>query len=187
MKKIVLIALFIGTYFLAPAQTAVQSDELSNLKKQVSSLKQKNLMLDQNLKELKKASKIVFDSLKIYDSKLTALTDSFNAKKSVILTLKRDTNTALKSLSHRKSIFYTFFFIVLICAIVVLVLAYLFITKQYKTVNEKIEMRVSSLKDGLESEINKTKNDLQAQIKSVNDELDKKGKELDQKIKELKK
>ena len=187
MKRTLLIAILVGASLLTYAQSQGSTDEITGLKKQVSSLKQTNAKLEQNVKELKKTSKDMQDNLdarlKEYDQKMNVMGDSLKAKEATIVRMDNREAQLFHSLNLRKTVAYIIFVVVLILIIV----AYFLLTKKFKTANEKNEVKLYNVKDALEVDANKTKSELQSQIASVKAEINLAKDELEKKIKEAKK
>ena len=187
MKKTLLIAVFLGISLVAFTQTPSQNDEVTNLKKQISSLKQTNAKLEMNLKELRQISKSLQDSinknLKEYDLKLNCVADSLKANTRLLHATKSHANLLDHSLKTRKAVFY----IVFVLAIILLIALYLLSNKKIKSMWEKNDVKLFNLKDAIEVDASKTKSDFQAQISLVKAELTSAREELERKIKEAKK
>ena len=187
MKRTLLIAILVGASLLTYAQSQGSTDEITGLKKQVSTLKQTNAKLEQNIKELKKTSKDIKDNLDVrlkeYDQKIGVISDSLKAKDSTIAKMDSREAKLFHSLNLRKTAFYIIFVVVLI----LLIVTYFLLMKKFKTIDEKNEVRIFNLKDALDVEANKTKSDVQSQIALVKAEIVFAKEDLEKKIKEAKK
>jgi hypothetical protein len=172
MKKSILIAFALGAFLIVSAQS--QSDDLSTLKKQVTVLKNKNLKLEKSIHELKVAantqSKNMDATLKNFESKLIANTDSLQKKEKIIETNRKVAYVLYQSLQHRKKLFITGFII----GIILLAVSAFLIGKKYKADLKKQESLAAEVKQSLEEKLIKTQNEFQAQIVSVKDALEKK-------------
>jgi hypothetical protein len=187
MKRTLLIAILVGASLLTYAQSQGSTDEITGLKKQVSSLKQTNAKLEQNVKELKKSSKDMQDNLDVrlkeYDQKMNVMGDSLKAKEATIVRMDNREAQLFHSLNLRKIVAYIIFAVVLVLLIVV----YFLLMKKFKTIDEKNEVRIFNLKDALDVEANKTKSDIHSQIALVKTEIAFTKEDLEKKIKEVKK
>lgn len=187
MKRVLLIAFLLGISLHSFPQKQSSTDEVSTLKTQVTTLKQTNSKLDQNVKELKKIIKNLQDSLaaalKEYDVKLNAMQDSIKANTAIIHSVKNHSGLIDHSLKTRKKTFYAAFGLF----IIIIIFSYLLVRNMFKTYRENFEIRISNTKDSIEMTTHKTKDDLQSQIATIKVEIAAAKSELEKKIKEVKK
>ncbi len=185
MKKLLFSVFFLGIVSIFTAQS--QSEDLTNLKKQVTVLKSQTLRLEKKVKEIKTNSNAASESIRLTVKKLEAqlllTADSLKFYKKMAKANKNTAITAIKSLRHRKTLLIWGAIIALILAGIV---SY-FVCKKYKSDLKKIENDAIGKIKIIEGELNNIKNDHYLQITSVRDALNQKTTELDKKITDLKK
>ena len=183
MKKTITIALVLGLFAFTNAQNQSQDEELTNLKKQITNLKGKNIRLEKNALELKNSLNALSVKVDELNSKLTVLSDSVHSKTKIIHRLKGDTHLIFISLKHRKNLSIIAFII----GIVLVLGGLLFVIMKYRKDIKKHEDEITEIKKGIAEDINKARSDFQSQINSAREGLEQKIKDQDKRISELKK
>lgn len=163
---------------LLSAQNINTNEELSNLKKQVTSLNSNNAELKLKLKNFERSSLGLQDSLMVLvknnNMQVKALQDSFAAKKTEISAIRLRTDLMLHSLKQRKTAFYILIPLVLI----ILVLIYWQLMRNIKVSSEHNEKIVVNINKSLEELIQNNKKDIQNEIVLTKNALEQKIAEL---------
>lgn len=173
MKKWIIFAYFFSMSSALLAQNNNTTEELSTLKKQVSSLNNKNSRFEKNLNNVKQSSQRVQDSLiasiNEINLRLSALQKSLKARDHTILRTKARTVLIFHSLRTRKIAFY------IIAPVIMLVLTLLYwqLSKGMKTELQKNESQVANLAQTLDDEVAKTKKEFQSQLIAQKEAIEK--------------
>jgi cytochrome c-type biogenesis protein CcmH/NrfF len=185
MKKSIFFALLFGLIIIVPMQG--QTDELTTLKKQVTTLKNQNIRLEKSIKDLKANSKSqsenVAASIKEMEAKLNATNDSIELSKKMAKGGRYTALVAIKSLHHRK----TMFIWGAIIGLIIIGGVSFFVFRKYKSDLKKIDAKSADRQKALEDLLNKTRNELQGLIADAKDDMDHKIKNVDKKVSDLKK
>jgi septal ring factor EnvC (AmiA/AmiB activator) len=184
MKKSIFIAFVLAICFILPIQS--QSDDITNLKKQITALKIQNLKLEKTINALKSNANTQSTNtntrIEELETKLKANSDSLAYINKTLNNNRNATWVIFKSLKHRKHLFITGSLI----GIVLLAGIIYYICKKYKADRKKQEASATKIKEAIEEELMKAKTDLLAQISSAKDTLDRKINEQDKMIHDLK-
>jgi hypothetical protein len=149
------------------AQNTPQSDEISNLKKQVSALNSSSTKTDRQLKTFLKASKSIQDTLKMRlennDQKIKALNDSVVSKELQIKLLGTEVERNSSDLKKSNIVHIVFLLLILI----IIAAVYFVIIKKVEKEAGKNEVRLLNTKEGIDIEIKKLKKDLEEAEKKI--------------------
>jgi len=187
MKKLLYTLFFVSLSFALFAQAP--SNDIENLQKQITSLKNTNLRLEGRLKQLAKNAANVSDSLqarlKENDAQLKVLSDSLAAKVSQINTLKAEaeqSKTDIHSIAASNTIQYVFFLVALILILAV----YFILAKKVDKAEEESKDRIMKTREDLELKVTKTGNELQSDLSEAKADLQGKITDLGKKLSAIK-
>jgi hypothetical protein len=118
MKNLSFILLLTGSFCMMYAQSTASTDDITDLKKQVSSINNSNIKVSRNLHAFKKTTKAVEDTLRItvngLETKLKAVTDSLLSGELKISVMKADTDKNTNDLKKMHTLVLILFIIILI-------------------------------------------------------------------------
>jgi hypothetical protein len=187
MKKALLLSVIFSLFMFLPLTSQNQGDDLSALKKQVTVLKNKNAQLEKSVKEIKRTSNALADTLaakiEAAENQIKATSDTLQTKEKIITNLRKNTLVLFNALKHRKKL------VIIAIIIVVFIVAGVsfYIGKKYQADRKKNEDMLMDMKNKLANDLNSSKTELQSQLNSVTSRLEEKNKELEQKIKDQEK
>ncbi len=165
MKKLVISILFVSSCFMLLAQT--QSNDMDNLQKQVTAIKNSTYKQKVQLKQFIQTSSGVQDSVQMsldeINKELKALSDTLMASKSQVSMLKTDLENTNSSLKTSNAIQY----ICLILILILLIVIFYILSDKTKRVKEQCEKNLVKAKEGLDTDLNKISKELKAEISSV--------------------
>ncbi len=157
MKKVLITIVLISAGLILIAQSATQTDDMANLKKQVSSLEYKNAKLAVGLNALAKTSKINHDSIMVHlnatDLKVTSLSDTLAVKDSLIMALKVISGKNKSEIKAIQIVHLIIFILILILVFVV----YLKFQKKFEILSMQVEANILKTKEELEKKIGEIK------------------------------
>lgn len=187
MKKALLLSVIFSLFMFMPLISQNQGDDLSALKKQVTVLKNKNAQLEKSVKEIKRTSNALADTLatriEAAENRIKATSDTLQTKEIIIKNLRKNTVVLFNALKHRKKL------VIIAIIIIVLIAAGVsfYVGKKYRADRKKNEDMLLDMKSKLANDLNSSKSELQSQLNSVTNRLEEKNKELEQKIKDQEK
>lgn len=174
MRKVLTTIILISTSLILIAQSATQTDDITNLQKQVSALNCKSAKVGANLKTFIKATKSVHDSiftrLSENDLKVKSISDTLLVKDSLIMKLKAVSDKNKSDIKKNNIFHYIIFVLILILVFAI----YLKFQNKFKIMNVHNEAQVLKTKEGLEAELDKTRK----YIADTKEELEKKIKDI---------
>jgi hypothetical protein len=193
MKKLTIAIVFVATSLVSVVPNKAQSNDMDNLQKQVTILKNNNSRLEGRLKHFMKTSEGIKDSLQTglnqMDTKLKVLSDSLATKEAQIKVLKIDAETSkgdIHSLAVSNTIQYIFF----VLALILILAVYFMSVKKVAKVEEEIQERLTKATDEIGQKVSKTSDMLKSELVETKDELQRKisdvEKKLSAKVKEAK-
>jgi hypothetical protein len=173
MKKLIIPIIFSSIYISLFAQNPVQTDDMTTLKKQVTTLNNSTAILESRLKTFMKTSKIIDDSLQIgldeNSIKLKIISDSLVSTETHVNILKTESEKIFIGLKSANILHYIIFILILLIVLV----TYFLLSKK----TEKLNSHLQEIKENFDLELNKIKKDFTTEISSAKEELEKKIKE----------
>ncbi len=173
MKKIMIFTFLFSLSGFLSAQNYNSNEEISNLKKQVTTLNSENASLKMKLKNFEFSSKILQDSLlsteKIYNQKILAIQDELTANKSNIDSLRSRTSLMLNSLMKRKIAIS----ILVVLALILIVILYFILNNKIRLASQNNEKLVLNINKSLEEAIKNNQKEARMEIASVKEVLEK--------------
>lgn len=184
-KKLLITTFFVISCLLLFEPNQAQSNDMENLQKQITALKNSNCRLEAKLKQYTKSSTSLHESLQASlndnNNKLKTLSDSLTAKGLQVNVLKADSEKA-KTDIHSIKVANTIQYILLILIIILLIVIYYLLLKKIDKIKEQYEHSLIKTKEGLESDLNKTSKELKTEISSVKEDVQGKINDLTKKL-----
>ena len=173
MKKIMIFTFLFSLSGLLSAQNYNANEEISNLKKQITSLNSENATLKMKLKNFELSSKIMQDSLismeKNYNQKLLAIQDELTANKSNIDSISSRTSLMIHSLMKRKIAMS----ILSLLALILIVILYFILNNKIRVASQNNEKLSLNINKSLEEAIRNNQKEARMEISSVKEALEK--------------
>jgi hypothetical protein len=154
MKKLSITLLLVSACTLMYAQSTAQADEISDLKKQVSSINKSNIKVSKSLYALKKKTKVVEDSLKVavteLEKKLKTVNDSLLSDELKISAMKADTDKNTNDIKRM----HTLVIILFIISMIIIALASFLLNNKFKKTCGKIKSDLQKVIESAATDIN---------------------------------
>ncbi len=189
MKNLIFTIVFVTASLISLAPVKAQSNEIDNLQKQVTALKNSNSKLEGRFKQFMKTSAGVKDSLQtglsVTDTKIKVLSDSLATKEAQLKVLKTDAENT-KADIHSIITSNTIQYILLLLGLILILAVYFMIAKKISKNDEENQERFAKAKEEIGQKASKASDLLRSEILEVKDDLVRKMSDLEKKVSAIK-
>jgi membrane protein implicated in regulation of membrane protease activity len=189
MKNLIFTIVFVIASLISLAPVKAQSNDIDNLQKQVSALKNSNSKLEGRLKQFMKASAGIKDSLQTglneTDTKIKVLSDSLATKEAQLKALKTDVENS-KADIHSIAASNTIQYILFVVGLILVLAVYFMIAKKVSKNDEENQERLAKTKEEMGQKASKVSDLLRSEILEIKDDLVRKMSDLEKKVSAIK-